>query len=428
MTTPAETRPERRTHRRRLAAILTALGVLLAAGAYTAACALAPIPAPEVELAGDAERVIEADDAPALAALEAAAGPTAVGWLDDERVWANTEEPLPIASISKLVTALVGLERQPLGGGADGVEGARDEGPVHVWTEADRQRQGEYLAQDGVVFPIPVGSEVSARQMLTLALVPSANDFAAAYAYAVFGDNEAFLAAVDDWKQRHGIESLVLAEPTGLDEGNAASPADVLRITRLALRHPVIAEIVAMPQAELPWGIGTVKSTNPLFGRVPDVLGAKTGRTSVAGYNLAAAQGGTAGERRVVKLAAVLGRETASDRRSSTIAVLSALDAAARPFEAVGEGERLGTAVTVDGQRVPLIAQREASVVLLPGERVTRIAELVPVEPGPAGRAAGSVRLESPDGSDEVRVVTGLAFEEPDLLWRLTHPVELLRR
>ena len=417
----------RSSRRARVIAATIAGIVLLSAGGYTAACALAPLPAPTLEYEGGAERTVTADEAPALAAVRAGAigvgsegsgsgnDATAVGWLDGEQVWANTDEAMPIASITKLVTALVALERQPIEG----------DGPVHVWTEADRQRQDDYLAVDGVAFPIPVGTEVTVKQMLTLAILPSANDFASAYAYSVFGDNDAFVAAVDDWKQRHGITSLVLAEPSGMDEANVASPADVLRIVRLALQQPVLAELIATPRAELPWGIGVVESTNPLFSRIPDVRGAKTGRTDVAGYNLAAAQGAVAGERPVVKLSVVLGRETPQGRITSSIGALTALDAAPQDLEVIAEGERIGSAVTVDGRRVPLVASADKSVVLLPGEKASRIAELSPVRAGEAGRTAGAVRIESPDGELEVPVLVGESFEEPDLLWRLTHPGRL---
>ncbi len=417
-----------RRRARRLTATLTVF-VILVAGGYTAAAALTPLPAPIVEATADLQQTVAADPAAAQAAVDAEALPTAVGWLHDDEVWTNdgeagtgeanteatsTEQAHPIASISKLVTVLVGLEQQPLEAGADG--------PVHVWSAEDQALTDAYLARDGVAFPIPVGTEVTTRQMLTLALVPSANDFAAAYAYSIFGDNEAFVAAVDDWKARNGVDSLVLAEPTGMDERNAATASDVLRIARLALQQPAIAEITRLPQAELPWGIGVVESTNPLFGVLPDVLGVKTGRTSVAGYNLAAAQASSASGRDVVKLSVVLGRASEEDRVASSVAALTALDAAPQTVDLVAEGEEIGTAVTVDGLRVPLVTTGGASAVLLPGEAATRIAELDPLGEGGSGQAAGAVRVETPVGVEEIPVVTTAAIVEPDLWWRLTHP------
>lgn len=401
---------------RRLTVTITVF-VILVLGGYTAATALTPLPAPTAELSAGAEREFAADPAPAQAAADAQPLPTAVGWLHDDEVWVNSDEVQPIASISKLVTVLVGLEQQPLEAGADG--------PTHVWTAEDRARTDQYLAEDGIAYPIPVGTEVTTRQMLTLALVPSANDFAAAYAYSIFGDNDAFVAAVDDWKQRNGIDSLVLAEPTGMDERNAATPADVLRIARLALQQPAIADITRLSSAELPWGIGTVESTNLLFGEIPDVLGVKTGRTSVAGYNLASAQASSASGRELVKLSVVLGRPTEEDRVASSIAVLTALDAAPQTVDLVAEGEEVGTAETVDGKRIALVADGAASTVLLPGETATTAAELTPLGAGGAGQEAGAIRVDTPSGSEEIPIVTDAAIAEPDFWWRFTHPARV---
>ena len=451
--------PARRRRRRSFGWIAGGLAILIACG-YVAACALTPAPAPSLALHDDASRSIAADDAGARAAIDAERAPTAVGWIGADEVWSNSEAAAPIASLSKLVTVLVVLDQEPLSPGASGT--------VHTWTAADAERQQQYLAQDGVAFPIPVGTEVTTRQMLELALIPSANDFASALARSTFGDDATFLAAVRDWQDRKGLASLTLFEPTGMDERNAASPADVLRIARLAIAHPVVAEIVAERTAELPWGIGTVTNTNPLFGVLDGVVGVKTGRTSVAGYNLAAARTSDALGREVVQLAVVLGRDTAADRLASSLRVFSALDRAPTPVTLVDAGEQVGTATTVDGAEVPLVATRGVSAVLVPGESAARTAELdaefaetwaaagagagadqradsgrVPAglrvgelrtdargsgsEAGPGSEAGSGSEAASGAGSgaDSIPIVTGADIAQPGLGWRLAHPLEL---
>ncbi len=406
---------------------------MLAAG-YAVVCAIAPLPEPVVTLDAPAAVTISADDADVRRAVDAEPEPTAIGWLHDDEIWTNTQSPAPIASISKLVTVLVALDAAPVAAGA--------EGPTHVWTAEDAARQARYVADDGVAFPIPVGTEVTARQMLQLALVPSANDFAAAYAYSVFGDNDAFLSAVRAWQDREGLASLSLFEPTGTDERNAASASDVLRLARLALANDTVAEIVAMPQVSLPWGIGTVENTNPLYGALDGVIGMKTGRTSVAGYNLAAARTSDALGRDVVQLAVVLGRATAEDRLSASLSMFSALDAAPARTQIVAHDERVGTARTADGVEIPILISGDgAEVVLLPGEAAERT---VALETGgfseagapdagltgadaEAGRRVGILHLSGPTESDEraLDVITGAAITAPDYGWRLTHPREL---
>ncbi|GAA1626964.1 D-alanyl-D-alanine carboxypeptidase family protein [Leucobacter chromiireducens] len=394
--------------------------ILLGAGGYTAACALTPLPAPRIaptdHAEWDAAAAASAELATATVAdlVAAQPGPAAVGWQDSEAVWSTDETPRPIASISKLVTVLIGLERAPLAPGEDG--------PVHVWTAADASRQQAYLADDGIAFPIPVGTEVTTRQMLTLALLPSANDFAAAYAAMTVGDDAAFAAAVSEWAERHGLATLSLAEPTGMDEANVASAADVVRIGRLALANPTLAEFTRMPSAELPWGIGTVENTNPLLTQLPGTVGLKTGRSSVAGYNLVAAQETTASGRPAVKIAAVLGRDSGSERARHTSALLTGMDSAAQPLPLVLPQDLVGTAVTVDGHTVELVADGSASTVLFPGERATRTVELTPISTGAEGQRAGTIQLSAPTGDAAVPVITATTIREPDLWWRVTHP------
>ncbi|WP_025132568.1 D-alanyl-D-alanine carboxypeptidase family protein [Leucobacter sp. PH1c] len=415
-----------RTRRAGRAWGISALTAVALLGGYTAACALTPLPQPEVRAAVTTATDPVNIDATATAAeltertqaaVDAQGGPAAIGWLDDEEVWSNDDRAHPIASISKLVTVLVGLERAPLAPGADG--------PVHVWTEADASRSRGYQALGGIAYPIPVGTEVTTRQLLTLSLLPSANDFMAAYAAETIGEGEAFTSAVADWAARNGLDSVSLAEPTGMDEENVASAADVVRIARLALAEPVVAEIVRTPSAELPWDIGTVQNTNPLLTKLPGVIGVKTGTSGAAGANLVAAQEADAHGRPVVRIAAVLGRDSASQRAQDAGTLLTGMGDASRQVQLVLPEERVGTATTIDGAEIPLVADGSAAAVLLPSEEAGREIALAPVAAGPARQSAGRITVTAPEGDTEVAVVAAERIEEPDLWWRVTHPARV---
>lgn len=394
----------------------TALVLVLAMGGYVAACAAAPLPALRPALLAPATASIAADTAPAEAAVAAETLPTAFGWVGEDTVFANDPAPHPLASITKLVTVLVCQQAAPVAPG--------EAGPSYTWTEADVQRQAELVALDGVAFPVPAGTVFSAHDMLTLMLLPSANDFAAAYADSIFGSNEAFVAAATAWAEEHGLESLSVVEPSGMDEGNQASAADVVRIGQLVLADPTLAALTRLPVADVP-GIGIVENTNPLLGSA-GVIGLKTGRSSDAGYNLAAAQTGDVDGRPVVKISVTLGRPTAQERADSSRRVLAAMNTLAQPREFVAEDEKLGSVVTWTGAVVPLLATHASAGTLVPGEAASRKISLDPLAAGPAGQAAGSVAIDSPTGAAKIGVVTGAAIAEPDLWWRLTHPQELL--
>ncbi|QIM15422.1 hypothetical protein G7067_01785 [Leucobacter insecticola] len=410
----------RNTGRKVATTALAASGIVaLLLGGYTAAVALTPLP--EAIISIDAAAATQTlDPAAAQATVDAQDLPTAIGWLEGEEVWTNDPEPQPLASLSKMVTVLVGLEQRPLEAGSDGF--------THVWTAEDARQQEEYLAMDGVAFPIPVGTEVTQRQMLTLIFLPSANDFAAAYADSIFGDNASYLSAVEDWKVRHDLDSLTMAEPTGMDEANTASAADVLRIARLVLNNPAAAEFTQMSTAELPWGIGVVENTNPLVATLPGVIGVKTGASSSAGYNLAVAQQIDVLGRNVTQLAVTLGRASKEDRAQSGRDALRAIALLPQETEVVAENEAVGTVTTVQGDRIPLLAERGSSSVLLPGESaersVTLQATTLPVT-ATAGTRVGTIPIESPTGRDDIPVVTAETLTAPDFWWRVTHPVEV---
>ncbi|MBP1326311.1 D-alanyl-D-alanine carboxypeptidase (penicillin-binding protein 5/6) [Leucobacter exalbidus] len=419
MTSSNVSRAASRAKPRPVAAISAALIIaLLLVGGYTATVAATEVAAADVTAAGDTELTITADTAAAQAVVDAQPLPTAVGWLHDEAVFTNDDTAYPLASISKLVTVLVALEAQPLAPGEDG--------PTYTWTDADVALQNHYISLDGVAYPIPAGTEITLRQMLTLIFLPSANDFASAYALQVFGTNEDFLAAVADWQARNGIESLTFVEPTGMDEGNQANAADLVRIARLALANPTVTQFTNLQSAELPWGIGVIENTNPLLAELPNMLGLKTGRSSSAGFNLIAAQETDAAGRKLVKISVTMGRGSVEERASSGRDMLAALEPLPQLVTLVEEGEVLGSVTTFTGEEVSVISSGSATAVLTPGESATRTLELSQPAPGAAGQAAGVIMVDSPTGSEEIAVVTAAAIEEATFWWRFTHPLELL--
>lgn len=404
-----------RRRRRTVGAVAALLALcIVAAGGYTAAVAVTPLPALRPNLSVEAEQWIEADSSGAEAAVTAQTLPTAIGWADGEEVWSNDDTAYSLASVSKLITVLVCLEAQPLEPG--------DDGPTYTWTAADRQRQSEYLAMDGVAYPIPVGTEITLREMLKFIFLPSSNDYAAAYAYWTFGDNETFLAAVEEFKNTHGLASVNFVEPTGMNENNRANAADLVRVARIALANPTVREFNGMQSAVMPWGIGLIENTNPLLGEVPGVVGVKTGALSVVGYNFILAQEADAFGREIINISVTLARPNKAARAQSGRDMLAAMATLPQQVPLIADGEEVGMVRTWQGKSVSLRTAGGSSGVLLPGERAQRTLTLGTVGESPAGTVAGEWITTTPTGEQRVSVVTAAAIAEPDLWWRLTHP------
>ncbi len=92
------------------------------------------------------------------------------------------------------------------------------------------------------------------------------------------------MSYAQDMLQRMGLSRTVVADASGFSPATVSTPSELVAIGIAALKNPVIAEIVAQPQAQIP-GIGIIKNTNQLLG-TDGVIGIKTGTTDEAGHCL----------------------------------------------------------------------------------------------------------------------------------------------
>lgn len=406
--TPALPRRRRRRALRWVGGLST-LALLGATGSYAWLVYRTPLPELPVTVVADREVVAPSgtDSEPQLPEL-----PTAVGWLDEDRVWSNEEKPRELASLSKLITVLVALDAKPLA--------PHDDGPLYTVTAADEEIRQRVLADDGVVVDTPEGLKLSTRQLLEIILLPSANNYAISYAHWVFGSDAGYRTAVAAWAKKHGLESVSMHEPSGLSRKNVASPADLVRIARLALQDPALASVVAEPWASVP-GIGPLQNSNPLITE-PGVIGVKTGTTVTAGRNMIGARTVTIGGRELTGIVVTMARASEEARAGDTREELHALDALVGTQTVPEPGTAFGKLTTWDGKRVRLVAARGAESTLRAGELVGLSAVAGPLRSGAAGQTAGLLTVTTPSGVEQIPLVTDEEIVAPDLLWKLTHP------
>lgn len=226
--------------------------------------------------------------------------------LDSGRVlWsANPTETLPVASLTKMMTALLVAHR------------SRPDEPVLITHQA--------LAYKGSgVGVLPLGKRVALETLLYGLLLPSGNDAAIALAQHVAGSVPAFVSEMNAQAARLGLRCTRFASPDGFDDANRSCAADLAVLARADLDRPRIARIVATRAAVLPFPIKGGRlylyNNNPLL-RVPypGITGLKTGETSAAGLCLVE----TAARGRLRLGAIVLG-STPADAAKQTRAMLS---------------------------------------------------------------------------------------------------------
>lgn len=198
--------------------------------------------------------------------------------------------PLPPASLTKLMTALVAREHLRL------------DQEVIVPPEAlvPATRMG-----------LRPGERVQVRTLLYGLLLPSGSDAAITLAVAAAGDVDTFVVWMNAKARDMGLENTHFANPHGLDApGHVSTAWDLARIAQAVLDDPVLADIVAT--SEVTVGGYRFVNRNRLLREREDVVGVKTGTTPLAKECLVAAF--RLGQHRVITV--VLGSQ---DRYQATL-------------------------------------------------------------------------------------------------------------
>ncbi len=179
----------------------------------------------------------------------------------------------PVASLTKMMTALVSVTALPLRPGQDGP--CLVVGPADVADYLTRRAQGQSYAA------VAVGEQLCERQLLEGLLVPSANNFAILLARLVSGGVEPFVARMNAEAAALGLDHTHYVEPSGFAAGSVSTAADQAHLAEALMAHPTIAAIVDQPTVTLPVA-GTLSTFTPDVG-VDGVIGVKSGRTDAAG-------------------------------------------------------------------------------------------------------------------------------------------------
>jgi D-alanyl-D-alanine endopeptidase (penicillin-binding protein 7) len=181
----------------------------------------------------------------------------------------NADAVVPIASITKLMTAMVTLDA-----GLD-----LDE-PVKMTEEDAEVGHGRRRAR------LPVGTTLTRGELMQLALMASENRAAAALGRAYPGGMDAFVKAMNAKAHELEMTGSRFVEPTGLSSENVSTAEDLAKLVRAAKDYPVIAEYSTMPSAEYKIGKRKVAfaNTNGLVRAHDWEIGlSKTGFINAAG-------------------------------------------------------------------------------------------------------------------------------------------------
>ena len=178
----------------------------------------------------------------------------------------NAHAKLPIASITKLMTVLVALDHLK---------------PSEVVTvPALAAHVGESR------IPLRGGQHVLVHDLLAGALIQSANNAAAALAWAASaGDVPRFVEWMNARARKLGLRDTHFVRPDGLDApGHVSSARDVAVLARVAMHSRVVRDLVRRRSDTIEGGSFVVRTWNDLLGVFPGLIGVKTGHTDDAGW------------------------------------------------------------------------------------------------------------------------------------------------
>ena len=285
----------------------------------------------------------------------------------------NADLRVPIASITKLMTVLVVLEHADLDDIVTVTRGAAVVGESTI--------------------DLRPGERLTVRELVKAALVQSANDAAVALAdHVARGDRGAFVAMMNAKARELGLRDTHFVNPDGLDApGHYSSARDVTRLARIAMRSPVVREIVRTKETTISGG-RRLETWNDLLYTFPGLLGVKTGHTRGAGWSEVAAARGPG----FVVYATLLGEPTRDRRNDDLVRLLAWGISRYRILPLIDAGRQYASAALPYGKGVlPIIATRPKKLVVRLG---TRLVEKVVVPtavslPVAKGQRLGEVRL-----------------------------------
>ena len=183
------------------------------------------------------------------------------------------DEPRPMASTTKIMTALLALE---------------EAGPDEVVTvSANAAAIGR--TPGAATLRLTEGQELAMERLVAGILLESGNDGAVAIAEHLAGSEEAFVERMNARAAEAGLDDTDFRDSSGLnaDPEHAASPADLAELGALAMADATFAELVGRTSVDDPV-LGSLDNRNELLATYEGATGVKTGFTSLAGLCLVA--------------------------------------------------------------------------------------------------------------------------------------------
>ncbi|MFE9257840.1 D-alanyl-D-alanine carboxypeptidase [Streptomyces sp. NPDC006879] len=321
-----------------------------------------PLPAPTLTMTGDSSYVFAGEKPelsdPVMGQSYVAA--TGLGMVDSY----GEQKPVPIASVTKAMTAYVILRDHPFKRGQKGAM-------IEVDKTAETEGQFDKTDKESTLNTVKEGDRISEYDAIAALMIPSANNIARLLARWDSGSQEAFVKKMNDTAKELGMTNTTYTDPSGLDATTVSTAEDQVKLGLELVEIPVLRDITRMQRWTDPSGTRW-DNWNTLTAD-PTVLGIKTGSTTKAGGNLLFAAHKMIGDTDQFVVGAVLAQHSVPILGSAIAASKKMLDEAKDNLtgaKAVKKGDVVGFVDDGLGTRVPVVATEDVEVVGWPSLKV----------------------------------------------------------
>jgi len=320
-------------------------------------------------------------------------------------------QPVPTASVAKIMAVLCVLKQKPLESGK--------QGPMITLTADDVALYDKFVEQGGSVVPVNEGQELSEYQILQAVLLPSANNLADTMVIWAFGSMEAYLQYANNYAKEIGMTQSTFADASGFSEQTVSTAQDLVLMGIKTMQQPVIAEIVSQKEANLPIA-GNVKNVNFLLGQ-NEIIGIKTGNTDAAGgcYLFAAKHKFTTGQE-ITLVGAVMNAPSLQTAMQGSLPIINTGLDGFKSIKIIEKDQALGKYNLPWGGSIDAIAGNDLSLLVWKDETPKVKVSLNQIKASQVKNTeVGTVEVQTKSSKQSVNIVTKSSIPQPSWHWRL---------
>lgn len=319
--------------------------------------------------------------------------------------------PIATASLAKMITVQVVLDKYPLKAG--------ESGPTITMTNDDENRYWWAVNNGGSNARVVAGEQITERQLLEGILLVSANNMADSLAIWAFGSIDGYHQAARQWLNKNNlVNTIVGGDASGFSSETKSTPTDLCKIMLLATKQPALVEILSANTATLPTG-EVLQSTNRLLGQ-NGIFAGKTGYTDEAGRGLMVASHQQIGNVQLTTAAVSLSNDSYDAAFDTTNQLVLALVNDLQIYS-ISKGEPIGKISSLWGSQtdlsvnhtvvIPYWSDQPPTIKLSINKQITD--SLSP------NTIIGTLQI----GTNYINVHAISGIEPARLAWRLTTPI-----